>query len=147
MSAMRLSIFKETGVRLPVRQLHRLFQIVMAGESRPGWRAAVNLVLIDNPSMRRLNNEYRSVDRPTDVLSFNIDPPEDPDGVFGEIYLSAPYVRRQAADHSHGVWTELLMLFCHGLLHLFGHDHASKAEEAAMFSRQAAYLEKLNPEG
>ena len=140
---MMLSIFKETDVRLPVRQLCLLFDIVLSGEGNPDWSAAVNLVLTDNPNMRRLNNQYRSLDRPTDVLSFNIDPPDDPDGVFGEIYLSVPYVRRQAADNGNGVWTEYLMLFCHGLLHLFGHDHATAAEEASMFDRQAGYLEEL----
>lgn len=140
---MKLSIFKETDVRLPAERLQLLFDLVVRGESKPGWEAAVNLVLTDNSGMRRLNNEYRSLDRPTDVLSFNIDLPEDPDGVLGEIYISVPYVRHQAAENGNGLWAEYLMLFCHGLLHLFGHDHATKAEERAMFGRQAGYLDRL----
>jgi len=144
---MTLSIFKETDVRLPTRRLHHLFEIVVCGEGNPDWLATVNLVLTDNPNMRRLNNEYRSLDRPTDVLSFNIDAPEDPDGVFGEIYLSVPYVRRQAAANCNGIWSEYQMLFCHGLLHLFGYDHATIAEKSSMFTRQADYLEELYAKG
>jgi probable rRNA maturation factor len=147
MSPMKLLIFKEIDVRLPLRRLHRLFEIVINGEGNPDWPAAVNLVLTDNPSIRQLNNEYRAIDRPTDVLSFNIDPPEDPDGVFGEIYLSVPYVKRQAADNGNGIWAEYLMLFCHGLLHLFGYDHATSAEEASLFRLQAGYLEELKAAG
>ncbi len=143
---MKLSIFKETDVRLPAERLQLLFDLVVRGESKPGWEASVNLVLTDNPGMRRLNNEYRSLDRPTDVLSFNIDSPEDPDGVFGEIYISVPYVRRQAAENGNGIWSEYLMLFCHGLLHLFGYDHASRADESSMFGRQAGYLDRLQTE-
>jgi len=144
---MTLSIFKETDVRLPVQRLHYLFKIVVEGEGKPDWPTTVNLVLTDNRNMRRLNNQYRSLDRPTDVLSFNLDPPEDPDGVFGEIYLSVPYVQRQAAANGKGVWSEYMMLFCHGLLHLFGHDHATRAEALSMFSRQTGYLEELYAEG
>ena len=144
---MTLSIFKETDVRLPMRRLNRLFEIVVCGEGNTDWLATVNLVLTDNPNMRRLNNQYRSLDRPTDVLSFNIDAPEDPDGIFGEIYLSVPYVRRQATDNGNGIWSEYLMLFCHGLLHLFGYDHATTAEKSSMFTLQADYLEELYGEG
>ena len=147
MSLVTLSIFKETEARLPVQRLHRLFAIVVDGEGNPEWPATVNLVLTDNQNMRRLNNQYRSLDRPTDVLSFNIDPPEDPDGVFGEIYLSVPYVRRQAAANGQGIWSEYMMLFCHGLLHLFGHDHATSGEAASMFSCQSDYLEEAYAEG
>ena len=46
-----------------------------------------------------------------------------------------------------GVTNTPSVLFCHGLLHLFGHDHATTAEKAAMFSRQAGYLEELYAEG
>ena len=144
---MTLSIFKDTDARLPVRQLHRLFEVVVRGEGNPDWPAAVNLVLTDDQNMRRLNNQYRSIDRPTDVLSFNLDAPEDPDGIFGEIYLSVPHVRRQATENRHGIWSEYLLLFCHGLLHLFGYDHNKAADESSMFNRQADYLEELYAEG
>ena len=137
---MRLAVFKETPARLPRRQLQRLFDVVVRAEGRTTWPSTVNLVVTDNRQLRSLNRQFRSTDKATDVLSFNIDPPEEPDGVFGEIYLSEPYVRRQAADHGRGVWSEYRLLFCHGLLHLFGYDHASPADERAMFARQERYL-------
>ena len=54
---MNLAVFKETEVRLPMRQMHRLFQVVVEGEGGDQWPATVNLVMTDNPGIRRLNNQ------------------------------------------------------------------------------------------
>lgn len=140
---MKLAIFKETVERLPVSRLKKLMELVLDEEGDPDWPATVNLIVTDNRRIRQLNQQYRDIDKATDVLSFNIDPPEQPDGIFGEIYISAPYVRHQVEEREHGVWDEYLLLFCHGLLHLLGYDHASKEDEHDMFGRQQYYLNQL----
>lgn len=140
---MKLAIFKETVERLPVSRLKKLMELVLDEEGDPDWPATVNLIVTDNRRIRQLNQQYRDIDKATDVLSFNIDPPEQPDGIFGEIYISAPYVRHQVEEREHGVWDEYLLLFCHGLLHLLGYDHASKEDERDMFGRQQYYLNQL----
>lgn len=140
---MKLAIFKETVERLPVSRLKKLMELVLDEEGDPDWPATVNLIVTDNRRIRQLNQQYRDIDKATDVLSFNIDPPEQHDGIFGEIYISAPYVRHQVEEREHGVWDEYLLLFCHGLLHLLGYDHASKEDERDMFGRQQYYLNQL----
>lgn len=140
---MKLEIFKETAERLPVRRLKKLLELVLDEEGDPDWPATVNLILTDNRRIRQLNQNYRDLDKATDVLSFNIDRPEQPDGVFGEIYISAPYVRHQVEQREHGVWDEYLVLFCHGLLHLLGYDHATPADVRKMFGRQQYFLDQL----
>jgi probable rRNA maturation factor len=140
---MKLAIFKETAERLPVSRLKKLMELVIDEEGDPDWPATVNLIVTDNRRIRQLNQQYRDIDKATDVLSFNIDRPEQRDGIFGEIYVSAPYVRRQVEECEHGLWDEYLLLFCHGLLHLLGYDHASKEDERDMFGRQQYYLNQL----
>jgi len=140
---MRLEVFKETPARLPIRRLKRLFDMVIRSEGRPGWRGSVNLVICTDARLRSLNRRFRAHDRATDVLSFNIDRPDQPGAVFGEIYIAAPSVRRQARAHGRGVFGEYLLLVCHGLLHLTGYDHDTRSKERVMFSRQAHYLERL----
>lgn len=87
-------------------------------------RAEVHIRLTGDDQMRWLNRRFRSVDRPTDVLSF---PDGDllPDGrrLLGEIAVSMDAVSRQAADQGHAEARELDELVLHGLLHLLGHDH------------------------
>lgn len=81
--------------------------------------------------VRRLNRTYRSKDRPTDVLSF---PGED--GHLGDILISVPVARRQAAAAGHAVERELQVLLLHGLLHCLGHDHETDGGEMERLERR-----------
>jgi len=76
----------------------------------------------------------------TDVLSFNIDLPEDTGNIFGEIYISVPTATRQAKRAGHSVLREYLRLSCHGLLHLFGYDHEKQSDAAVMLKRENHFL-------
>lgn len=83
--------------------------------------------------MRRLNREYRKVDRPTDVLSF---PSEDP--VFlGDVAVDVPYAARQARRRGHSLDREVQLLLAHGVLHLLGHDHETDDGEMFRLQRRA----------
>jgi len=86
--------------------------------------AEVHLRLTGDEELRALNSRFRSIDRPTDVLSF---PDGDllPNGrrLLGEISVSMDAVRRQAPGQGHDEVRELEELVLHGLLHLLGQDH------------------------
>lgn len=90
-------------------------------------RGTVTIVLTGDAAMRRLNREWRGVDRATDVLSF----PADDDGPrvrgqakhLGDIVIATGVARRQAVSARHAYATELKVLALHGLLHLLGYDH------------------------
>jgi probable rRNA maturation factor len=77
---------------------------------------------VSDREMRQLNRLYRSHDRTTDVLSF---PGEaSPEGHHaGDVVISVPAARRQAAAAGQGIEAELKVLILHGLLHCLGHDH------------------------
>ncbi len=74
--------------------------------------------------IRRLNRVYRGRDVPTDVLSFPGE--EAPDGYhLGDVVISLPTARRQAAEAGHSTDRELRELLLHGLLHCLGYDHGT----------------------
>ena len=99
----------------------------LAGTAPSRARGTVTVVLTGDAAMRRLNREWRGVDRATDVLSF----PADDDGPrvrgeirhLGDIVIATGVARRQAAREGHSYGTELKVLALHGLLHLLGYDH------------------------
>jgi len=136
---MRLHLFKETDVRLPRKRLQTLFAAV-TGEEAAHASADVNVVFTTDPVLKNLNRQFRNIDRPTDVLSFNIDESDDAGGTFGEIYISVPTARRQASDYGATLAEELVRLTCHGLLHLFGYDHHKEDEAARMKAREEHFL-------
>ena len=103
-------------------------------------RGTVDIVLVGDAAMRRLNREWRGKDYATDVLSF----PTDDDGPrvrgrvrhLGDIVIATGVARRQAADAGHAYGTELKVLALHGLLHLLGYDHETDAGRMARAERR-----------
>ncbi len=138
---MRLHIYKQKPLRIPRKQAESLFDAVSGEEAEPDQNGRVNLILTDDRSIRSLNKRFRGIDKPTDVLSFNIDEPVDHDSVFGEIYVSVDTAVRQAPEYGLSPGQEVLRLLCHGLLHLFGFDHEKSAEAGKMRAREQYYLE------
>lgn len=106
-------------------------------------RVRVSLSIVDDKTMRRLNRRYRHKDRTTDVLSFPFDDAGFVDGsaaavarTLGEIVVSLPQVRRQAAAIDRTVTEEFSLMLAHGTLHLMGYDHEKIEDERVMFGLQ-----------
>ena len=104
----------------------------------------VSLVFADDSRLRTLNQEYRNLDRTTDVLSFNIPGVPNVIGESGELYISLPQAKRQALKYRHSLDHELKRLVVHGVLHLLGHDHKDANEARRMRAREALYIEDPN---
>jgi probable rRNA maturation factor len=96
--------------------------------------AAISLTLVDDAAIRKLNRLHRGKDKPTDVLSFPLDPDEieGPERLLGDIVISIDTARRQAADYDAPLQREVYRLAIHGLLHVLGHDHMEAEERAVM---------------
>jgi probable rRNA maturation factor len=140
---MRLKVFKDIPTRTPAAKLKALFDVVVTGERWDHRKADINLVFTDDDGIRDLNREFRKKDRHTDVLSFVLDEPGDTDDTYGEIYISVPTARRQADEYGTTVTQEYLRLFGHGLLHLFGNEHAGEEEAEKMTKLEQRYLDMV----
>jgi len=84
--------------------------------------------LAGTPQVQALNERYRELARPTDVLSF---PGEDtPEGRhLGDIVIAVPIAQRQAREAGHDLLRELRILTLHGVLHCLGYDHDTDGGE------------------
>lgn len=82
-------------------------------------------------AMRRANREFRGKDQTTDVLSF-------PGGgaYLGDILISVPQARRQAAAAGRDPAREIQVLLLHGVLHCLGHDHEVDGGEMERLERR-----------
>jgi probable rRNA maturation factor len=100
--------------------------------------AGLSLLVCDDRVMRRLNRQYRRIDRPTDVLAFAMNegrPMVSVGVLLGDIAISWPTTRRQARAHGWTSERELCLLLAHGLLHLLGFDHSTRPQERRMMAR------------
>ena len=97
-------------------------------------RGRVNVALVSDARVRRLNQQFRGKDQPTDVLSF----PAGDDNylqaidLVGDIVIARGMARRQARRAGHPEATEHRVLALHGLLHLLGYDHEDARDAGAM---------------
>ena len=122
---------------LPASLLHEHALRLYAGERISPKRGA-NLICCSDFIIRRLNREYRAIDKVTDVLSF----PFDDDDFLGEVYISIRRTEVQARKLGHSFAEEFLRLFVHGMLHLAGYDHLKPSEQKEMNKRENRYLQK-----
>jgi probable rRNA maturation factor len=103
-------------------------------------RVELTIVIAGNAQLRQLNRQFRHIDAPTDVLSFNA---ADETAYLGDVIISYPQARAQARAGGHPIEAELQLLVVHGVLHLLGHDHDTAAKKAQMWRAQAAALRAI----
>lgn len=122
-----------TGLRLLIR---RCCHAVLDLEGVDG-SAQVDVTLVDNNLIHRINLEQRGIDAPTDVLSFPLGEngefdinPETGDKLIGNIVLSLEQAQRQAEDFGHSFNREVGYLTVHSMFHLLGYDHVAGGLEA-----------------
>ena len=121
-----------------------LARFVLALEEVPDY-AELSIALVDDDEMAGLNEQYRGIAGPTDVLSFGCDEPCPAPGdepiALGDVVIAPTVAQRQAAELGHSVEHELDVLLIHGILHLLGYDHEDDAEAEVMALREAAVLD------
>ena len=95
--------------------------------------SAISLTLVNDDAIRKINREHRGKDKPTDVLSFPLEPePFSQERLLGDIVISIDTAKRQAQDYDAPVQREIYRLLIHGLLHVMGHDHEETEERRKM---------------
>jgi probable rRNA maturation factor len=108
-------------------------------------KGQVTVLLTTNGAIRRLNRQFRGLNKATDVLSF---PAEGlgAEGIAGDLAISVPTALAQSKAQGHSLSTEVKVLILHGLLHLAGYDH--EADTGRMARREQLLRGRLGlPQG
>ncbi|HRP70824.1 MAG TPA: rRNA maturation RNase YbeY [Turneriella sp.] len=102
---------------------------------------------VDDKTIRKINTQYRKIQKTTDVLSFsysdaaNAHFPHEPRG---EIFISTDTAEKQAAFFKIPLHEELMVLTIHGLLHILGYDHeTSEKDKEEMRKQETKLLKKI----
>lgn len=108
-------------------------------------KSALTAVFDGDDLLQAMNQKFRGIDAPTDVLSFPVDyiDPETNESYLGDILISVPRAVDQAAAGEHSVEEELQLLVVHGVLHLLGYDHNNDEDKERMQAAQSVILQRL----
>ena len=123
---------------------------------------SVNLRMVDATEIQTLNNTFRQIDKPTDVLSFpnfnfvkgqGVSPKEISENIsiddklapLGDIAICATVAKAQAKEYGHSYKREVCFLALHGFLHLLGYDHLTPEDETEMqaLAKEVLEMEKV----
>ncbi|MDD3174510.1 MAG: rRNA maturation RNase YbeY [Herbinix sp.] len=126
------------------------------------YESEVSMLFTDDDQIKEINQEYRGIDKPTDVLSFptiEYENPGDFEGLeenvadsfhpetgellLGDIVISVDRAKLQAKEYGHSLEREISFLTAHSMFHLFGYDHMEENERIIMEEKQNNVLEKL----
>ena len=110
----------------------------------------INIVLTNPENIRKMNKEYRNIDKETDVLSFPMFEKEELEkrenlirDVLGDVVISIKKVEEQAIEYGHSFERELAYMAVHGFYHLMGFDHMNEDDKILMRQKEENVLEKL----
>lgn len=137
-----LEINNTTKNKINLKKLNLLTERFLRNSKINNW--SVSLAVIGSAPMRRLNNDYRGINKTTDVLSFTGDKKNK---FLGEVIINieeAKKVRNYNDIFPIAPKPEYLFyfIFVHGLLHLIGYDDASEKGRFLMIKKGKDFLKK-----
>ncbi len=89
----------------------------------------LEIVFMDDRSIKTLNKKYKHKNRPTDVLSFALDD-------IGEIFISLDTALKNSRTYKTSLAEEATRYVIHGILHLFGYDDEKRSQRARMSRKE-----------
>ncbi len=128
-----------------------------AGFAVTDTHAELSVTVVNDDEIRELNRDYRGNDKVTDVLSFPqfegheellddlIYSAEEPDSatLVGDVVICLDQAARQAEEYGTGMTREMLYLFVHSVMHLFGYDHMEEGEKKIMRAKEEKVLSEI----
>lgn len=137
---MKINIFNDDNLLKEINVEKIVAELETAFNSKYNTEKEISLIIVSTEEIHRLNNEYRHIDRPTDVLSFE----EYEDDSLGEIFICDDKVKEQAKSYEHSLEREFAFLLSHGMFHLLGYDHQDETHEKIMIELQEDLLKNTD---
>lgn len=142
----------------PKKEYEELIQMVInrcfAEEQLLQANLYIAVTLTTPKNIRTLNQQYRNIDKETDVLSFPMFEKKEVQEiqkqtnhtvheVLGDIVISIPRVEEQAKEYEHSFERELAYMLVHGFYHLMGYDHIEEKDKLQMRPKEEKILQDL----
>ena len=123
-------------------------------EQLENTKLSITIILTTPENIRKINKEYRNIDKATDVLSFPIFEKDELsqklqendftyEDMLGDIMISMEKVKEQAQEYEHSFEREFSYMLVHGFYHLMGYDHIQEEDKKIMRPKEEKILKDL----
>ena len=135
--------------------IYKVLEKCFKEEKLEDSKLTITITLTDAENIRKINKQYRNIDKVTDVLSFPMFEKDElaekienklfeHEDVLGDIIISIPRVEEQAKEYGHSIERELSYMIVHGFYHLMGYDHIKEEDKKKMRPKEEKILNELN---
>tara|TARA_B100000900_G_C20455644_1_gene665043 strand:- start:90 stop:536 length:447 start_codon:yes stop_codon:yes gene_type:complete len=141
-----LIISLDEGIDIEKSLNHKLNKIVSTILDQEKMSdCVINLRLLNDKEMKKLNMQFRQKDKTTNVLSF----PNDDISVkqtknIGDIAISVEYVKAEAKKEGKTFDDHIIHMLAHGVYHILGYDHENNENAVIMENKEIQTLKKIN---
>jgi probable rRNA maturation factor len=105
----------------------------------------INLRILDDEEMKKLNHKFRNKNYTTNVLSFQSDDISIKHTKnIGDIAISSEYVEREAVEEGKFFEDHMIHMLTHGVYHILGYDHQNEETALIMENKEINILNKIN---
>ena len=137
-----LQIATENIEGLPTEE--QIVQWATAAIQPEGNEVEMTVRIVDEAESHELNLTYRGKDRPTNVLSFPFECPDEVElPLLGDLVICRQLVEREAAEQEKPLMAHWAHMVVHGSLHLLGYDHIEDDEAEEMESLETQIMQGL----
>lgn len=131
--------------------INKVLEECFVVENMQDSKLYVDITLTNPQNIKKLNNQYRNIDKETDVLSFPMFEKNEISKVknteyresLGDIVISIDRVKEQAVEYEHSFEREFAYMVVHGFYHLVGEDHIEEADKKVMREKEENILKRL----
>lgn len=143
---------KRTVEKIDLKQvIYDIVESVLVEQNIFADTIDVSIQSASSDEIRKINKEYRNIDRATDVLSFPIFTKDELQNLdsnikeieLGDIILCLDVIEKQSIEYNTGIVREILYMITHGMCHLTGHDHEIEEEKKVMRELEEKVLSKV----
>ncbi len=137
-----LQIATENSADLPTEQ--QIQQWANAAVRAENVEPEITVRIVDEAESHQLNLTYRGKDKPTNVLSFPFECPDEVElPLLGDLVICRQVVEREAQEQSKPLTAHWAHMVVHGSLHLLGYDHIEEDEAEEMESLESQIMRSL----
>ena len=139
-----ISLDEGIGIEKPLNnKLNMIVSTILDEEKMSD--CVINLRLLNDKEMKKLNMQFRQKDKTTNVLSF----PNDDISVkqtknIGDIAISVEYVKAEAKKEGKTFDDHIIHMLAHGVYHILGYDHENNENAVIMENKEIQILKKIN---
>ena len=141
------------------KYIYTIVEAVAREEKLDFEEISVSISSASKGDIRKINKEYRDIDKITDVLSFPIFTKDELQDIIskeedkkikhielGDIILCLDVVEEQSIEYGTGFLREILYMITHGMCHLVGYDHIDPEDKKEMRAKEEKILKRIGVE-